>query len=264
MSIYIFLLLVLLILYIILKYYKKESFTQNIVKIKRPSGHFCDTNLDSISDRDYRKNIGDFCKKYPNKNEFNKITTNIIIDKTKINRKKLKILKTKNLKINKIFTNQYIKTKEWKGTVLRKQNLSENEALEMCTDDYLCDGITINDKIPETIFWKSGNIPIKNALIKKYNYEYTITFWIKIDNLNTNWRNIFHHGNTNKHRFPGIWIKPNSTDIYFAITTTKSNVDSWGESLSVSNIPLRKWTQISFIVKNNKVISFVNGSLVEN
>ena len=264
MNIYIFVLLIIITLLYI--NYNRENFTSNLVPIKNVSAHFCDKLLDTTTDNKERHNIGEFCKTYPNTTYFDKITTLIIPNKTSINKKMVKILNTKNLKINKSFNNNYIENTFKNGSLLRKQNLMKNEALTACSNDSICEAVSINNDVKhigKAKFWATGkhSINTKNKTVysKSYNYEYSITFWIKITNLNKSWRNIFQHGNNSKHRFPGVWIKPNSTSLQFAISTTHKDETSWGEQLYIDNVPLNKWCHIAITVKNNTVETYLNG-----
>ena len=266
MNIYIFIVIILILLYININY-NRENYVSNLVPIKSISSHFCDKPLDIITDNETRKNIGNFCKTHPTITYFDKISTLIIPDKTMINKKQIKILNTKNLKILKLFSNTYNENIFNAGKLLREQNLMKLEALSLCSNDALCEAVSIGkniNNIGKAKFWTNGSDTIntqkRTIYSKKYNYEYSIVFWIKINNLNRNWRNIFHHGNINKHRFPGIWIKPNSAGILFAISTTEKNTDTYGESVSIGNVSLNKWHHIAITVKDKMVTTYLDGS----
>lgn len=266
MNIYIFIVIILILLYININY-NRENYVSNLAPIKSISAHFCDKPLDIITDNETRTNIGNFCKTHPTSSYFDKISTLIIPDKTMINKKQIKILNTKNLKIMKLFSNTYNENKFNTGKLLREQNLMKLEALSLCSNDALCEAVSIEkniNNIGKAKFWTNGpqTIDTQKTTVysKKYNYEYSVVFWIKINNLNRNYRNIFHHGSINKHRFPGIWIKPNSAGILFAISTTEKNTDTYGESVSIGNVSLNKWHHIAITVKDKTVTTYLDGS----
>ena len=52
-----------------------------------------------------------------------------------------------------------------------------------------------------------------NLFSKTYNYEYSISFWFKIDNSSNVARNILHLGKDQNSHSPSIWINPNGTKI---------------------------------------------------
>ena len=258
MNTYVYLVLGIIIFLILIRLKEKESFTTSYNNLL--SDYICNKAMD-----DTAFNNEDACKAYPVNTHFNNITTLIIPNKTLINKTQIKILNTADLKITKTVLNNYIENKFTQGTLLRKQNLIKKEALLACDNDSVCEAVSINNKHKNKVkLWGGGthkiNTKNKTLYSKNYNYEYSITFWIKITNLNKTWRNVFQHGNNSKRRFPGIWIKPNSTALQFGITTTHKDTTTYGEALYIENIPLNKWSHIAITVKNNTVETYLNGT----
>lgn len=86
----------------------------------------------------------------------------------------------------------------------------------------------------------------------------TISFWLQINNLGNNWRNIYHVSDGSEgSRTPASWIAPNDT--YISICNSGSG-NGWFPSPSISlNTP----TYFTLVWNNLNVYVYINGALVK-
>jgi hypothetical protein len=104
-------------------------------------------------------------------------------------------------------------------------------------------------------------IPI-NRSVNKDGIEFSYSFWFVISDLtykNGEWKHMFHKGNSSSYpnRAPGVWIHPNNNIIRIYMNTMKEML----EYVDIDNIPLRKWVQMTIVVKNRSLSIYVNGFL---
>jgi hypothetical protein len=108
--------------------------------------------------------------------------------------------------------------------------------------------------------------PINQSQIQSGIVQYSVAFWIRIDDINAGWRNILFHGsgddwsnNVTIDRTPGIWIIPNSTAIHFS-QRSKTNVNPW---TSLDYAPgVNRWYHFVAVVNNTTTDFYINGSKV--
>jgi hypothetical protein len=112
----------------------------------------------------------------------------------------------------------------------------------------------INNIIGE---WSSLNI--------KSNTSMTISFMIKIIEVGSDWRNIFHVTNTGYDccslegdRVPGIWITPQSTTLHISNATTTNGNDVMYTNSILLNTP----TQVDINFNGKYIYVFFNNKLV--
>ena len=123
------------------------------------------------------------------------------------------------------------------------------------------------------IYEKSKNswITLQKNLIGKWgdldidNTNMSVSFWINIEETREKWRNIFHISNQDENcckvgnRVPGVWIRPNNTNIYVTQDLDKAS----NQAKNVTNIELGENTLIVLTWKNdNHFCAYVNGELI--
>jgi hypothetical protein len=110
--------------------------------------------------------------------------------------------------------------------------------------------------------------PINQNQIQSGTVQYSVAFWIRIDDKNPGWRSILFHGsqdswanNATIDRTPGIWILPNSTGIHFS-QRSKQNVNPWTNI--TQNVPnTTVWYHFAAVVNNTSTDFYINGSKVQ-
>lgn len=90
----------------------------------------------------------------------------------------------------------------------------------------------------------------------------TVSFWINITTINSNWRNIFHVSNTNRDccnpgdRVPAVWISPNNASLYIKASSQNNGDDG----LTVSaQLPLNTPIFITIVFNKNTVKTYFSG-----
>jgi hypothetical protein len=95
------------------------------------------------------------------------------------------------------------------------------------------------------------------------NSNMSVSFTINIQNVNGNWRNIFHITNTNNDccnigdRVPAIWITAGAQTLHICNSTTNTGNDY----RYTNNIPLNTDTKIDIVWKGQNVKIYFNGKL---
>ena len=120
---------------------------------------------------------------------------------------------------------------------------------------------------------------------KKYNYipnqllklntstiSYTISYWMQIDHISDiNWIHILSLTNKNScndiskfdnscKQFPGFWISPASNRLNVTLDTQGNT----RELVTVENIKLKQWINITCSIENYSVNIYINGKLYSN
>jgi hypothetical protein len=110
--------------------------------------------------------------------------------------------------------------------------------------------------------------PINQSQLTSGQVQYSVAFWVRIDDKSGNWRTILFHGKDDNHggtassddRTPGIWIQPNSTALHFSHKSTTQN-NPW------TNINFNPGTSIWYhfvaVVNNNSTDFYVNGNKIQ-
>ncbi len=91
----------------------------------------------------------------------------------------------------------------------------------------------------------------------KNNEDFTVEFWLYLRQHPPGaWRSLLHKGGNNKERTFKMSLHPNSNRIHYRISTSAS----WNEGGdSASEIPLKKWTHIVYVKKDNTLQLYMNG-----
>ena len=300
---YLYIILIVLVsIYFFYKYGKKNRVQEDFAQLNLPSfnrfqklsaGYNCTTDMDSLdTDIADEFKIKSFCKQYPNELTLDKLSTTLIDEPLKINKNKIRVFKTKDLNVNSISTGQMFK--ENSAMVLDSvpakanlgiSNLMEDECVAKCKENDICEyAITVNpsyargaNKSLGTCYLynndldrskiKNSGVTNNNSLYRKIKtIEFSIAFWMKIDSNASRWRNIFHHGNNNKDRWPALWIAPNRTDLYFRMRTNEKRSNQWPDGFEVAgrHVQMGRWCHIVFTVSGQSMKAYVNGKLVSS
>lgn len=130
----------------------------------------------------------------------------------------------------------------------------------------------------------SNRFTIKHAT-KRYSYipnqllklttstiSYTLSFWLQINNISEiNWihllsltnkqscSNVSKFDNSCK-QFPGFWLSPNSNRLNITLDTQGNT----RELVTVENVKLKKWINVTCSINNYSVDIYINGKLYTN
>lgn len=135
---------------------------------------------------------------------------------------------------------------------------------------------------------KKTNLFINKSFNKDGGIEFTYSFWMAIKNMDlvnkNKWKHIFHKGerditninSENEHTSlmsPGVFIHPSSNTLRIYLLVPSIELNKTLEYVDISNIPLRKWVNITFTftqqkksISSNKILHnsldvYVNGLL---
>ena len=235
-----------------------------------------ETHQRFIKNKKKRNNLSPFCKKYAGRKTMSDIATILIPNAIKITSNNLKTLSSKELPIYKIWTGKLEKRHGLRmpltnsnrdNNLLRNQHLTELEAINLCSKTSGCEHISVGNITSSSngICHMEPPQNYRNAVInkdytlfsKKFNYEYSISFWFKIDNTSNTPRNILHLGKNKDSHAPSIWISPEGTKLVFWQSTTESlNGEYIGPTQETG---YRKWNHLVYTLKENQVKIFLNG-----
>ena len=264
--------------------HQKESFLSETPEIETVENNIDELKPQAI-DMCYKDTDATFGKK---KADLNKYCDNNAITKFKkqnynyllkgshvINRPKYKEYMTTDIGISKIFTGEFNpiigKQPSTNDNVnLRMLKVMKEEALAIARKDLLCESVTVGNTPTESnfgkaFFWEKC-AELKNATgvttyIKKYNYAYTIMFFIKLDSTNTLLNNFFHHGNETNEYYPSLNIEPNSNTLSINISILNINTGKPSvQYIILEDIEIRQWTHIAIILNSNVLTLFTNGN----
>lgn len=90
------------------------------------------------------------------------------------------------------------------------------------------------------------------------NADFSVAFWVKPNGTTGGWRPLFHKGNSDTERGPGLWLNPGNNRIHFRISTTAA----WNEGTdSVASLPDNTWSHVACVKAGNKWRCYINGVL---
>ena len=286
---YLYLILFSVILFLIFRNHKERI--EHFDKMNNPSfdvfmknnlSYTCDDSTDGLPKWASSKyNIKSFCSKYPSQANIDSMIITLVEEATRVKNKSIKVIESSILPVRIIDTNEVEKLGN--NLVIKKAPIEEKketlltESIELIKKEpkYHFLAIGKNKRDGDAIFY-GGNYStiIKNPYLKNNNnfdlyekiktVEYSIESWIKIDNIDSKWRNIIHHGSKNSTRAPGIWIYPNTIKLGMAFLTTKKR-NSWGEWISfgsIQEIPLKRWCHMIITVSGKIIKCYINGVLL--
>jgi hypothetical protein len=105
------------------------------------------------------------------------------------------------------------------------------------------------------------NLGIKN------NSNMSISFWLNMNTIFPDWRNIFHFTNTNNNccnsgdRNPAIWVNPNGTDLHLASSTYSNQWNNYNNYFQTGTLPSKTELFITIVMDVLNVYVYVNGKL---
>jgi hypothetical protein len=109
--------------------------------------------------------------------------------------------------------------------------------------------------------------PLNSTQMQSGIVQYSVGFWIRIDDLVNNWRNILFHGssddwsnNATIDRTPGIWIIPGSASIHFS-QRSSTDVNPW-TNIAYPAQTKNTWYHFAAVVNNNNTMFYINGTKV--
>jgi hypothetical protein len=109
--------------------------------------------------------------------------------------------------------------------------------------------------------WDWNEQSLLDSILRKPNFSIVIDY--SVQNVNSNWRNIFHYGNSNWIRRPAMWIHPNQEwYMHFRIGTNRSwnsGINFWiPNQFRKRNLPLSlKIDFIQYVNENNNQPCFM-------
>lgn len=90
------------------------------------------------------------------------------------------------------------------------------------------------------------------------NADFSVTFWVKPNGTTGGWRPLFHKGNADTQRGPGLWLNPGNNRLHFRLSTTAN----WNEGAdAITNLPDSTWSHIACVKAGNKWRCYINGVL---
>jgi hypothetical protein len=255
--------------------------------MKYSNGYQCDENMDSIAfDIKNKYKVNSFCDEYPNVPTLDKLSTVFIDTPLEINRTKIRVFSTDDINVNIRSTsemnkdNSNMKVNPNKDSIIGQYNLMQDECVAKCKESDLCEyAISANSRDASlgTCYLHNRKLDLSkvqrgggsatNTMFSKVNtVEYSIVFWIKVDNINKNWRNIIHVGDANIERFPGLWITPRNLGFHASLSTKGTGEKKgWGntEGLIAYNVfQPKKWHHAAFTVNGREASLYVDGKQV--
>jgi len=114
------------------------------------------------------------------------------------------------------------------------------------------------------VIFREASRPVKGKVIKSasdipFTGQYSYMLWLRIEQRNGPWSNIFHKGSVDGTRNPGIWVYPGRSTLH---VRSGSN-SNWNNGCDVSDdLPLGEWTHIVLTHDSQGVRVFRNGKSV--
>ena len=114
---------------------------------------------------------------------------------------------------------------------------------------------------------KKGKLFIEKSFNKDGGIEFSYSFWMVIKNMDlinkNKWKHVFHKGernvtklnNENEHTSimsPGVFIHPSTNTLRIYLVVPSIELNKTLEYVDISNIPLRKWVNITFTFTQQK------------
>lgn len=113
------------------------------------------------------------------------------------------------------------------------------------------------DNTPGQIIGEDAAKRNKIGEIDVFDYsESTFSFWMKIDGYTDNWTSIFHVGNTNLQRYPGVFVHKDSSTLYYRVATVDT---AEGNLDPAPALDLGEWYQITSVFSGGRGTVYFNG-----
>ena len=261
--------LLLVIVFLVLSFicYRKSRSIENFSDInalgewnKNAASYLCDPDLDkSTMEVKFTK----FCDRMINTNDYSKFSK-LIIDKTGD-------YKTMKVNGNSIIYGSQI----GQGWIANRNMTIRGSDLGQYQMDHRTCGKFADTKDNVAAFTKIDGKNVCNlrssskmvrqkgitTYVKENTNQYTYSFWLKLNNVQGSWRNIFRAGTKNDwDRSPGVWIFPNKTAVHIR-ARTHSHWNS-GRDIPDGEIPFKKWVHVAFSINGRKLRAYVNSNKV--
>ncbi len=95
-------------------------------------------------------------------------------------------------------------------------------------------------------------------MIGEADGDFTVAFWVKPNAYTGSWRPLFHKGDSNFTRGPGLWLRPSDNRIHYRLTTTHS----WNEGGDTSGaLEFDEWAHVILIKSASTLDFYINGKL---
>jgi len=116
-----------------------------------------------------------------------------------------------------------------------------------------------------------GSIPVERSNNGDYGIEFAWSIWLNISDVGrtvaNQYHHVFHKGDNNiqtdglnfPNNAPGLYISP-ATNELVVIMNTFTTIK---EEINIPNIPMNKWVHVLIRVENNKLDTYINGSLAK-
>ena len=114
-----------------------------------------------------------------------------------------------------------------------------------------------------------GSITIERSDNKNYGIEFSWSIWLNISDLGktSQYQHVFHKGDNNiqedglnfPNNAPGLYIAPDTNELV-VIMNTFATIN---EEIKIQNVPLNKWVHVLIRVEDNKLDTYINGTLTK-
>ncbi len=267
----IILILTLLVIYFIINRNnknKKEKFAPDSAEVsalnewnENAMSYLCNVSIDSIPDK---YSFVKFCDRMITHRDYKKFITLLVNKPTDF--------KTKEFNSNDFYyapatRHEWLKIKN-KKALGKTLAFIDNKALE-------CEKLA--KEMPNAVAFnatkkgctvKNKKVLVKskgtNVYIKEDTIQYTISFWLKIDTVLPNDRNILWIGDPkNKElRLPSIHVVKNTTALEFSISTEQNNRENM--RIATGYMPFKKWALVTYTLQGKTLRGYINSRLIEH
>jgi hypothetical protein len=120
----------------------------------------------------------------------------------------------------------------------------------------------------------SSSVTILRSDNQKTGLEFTWCIWLNIANINTSqtgmYQHIFHKGDDNYdptgiakvNNGPGMYLSSSSNPTLYVVMNTVSTTNQ-NQTITIDNIPLKKWVHVMLRMQNNIMDVYVNGVVTQ-
>lgn len=88
-------------------------------------------------------------------------------------------------------------------------------------------------------------------------FQYTLSLWIKLPKIASQWRNLVRFGPDDSHRAPSLYVWPNSTNLHYRHATSAD----WNQGFdSITGVLPNVWTHFAVSVSGRVMTAYINGT----
>nr|CAG8648573.1 15640_t:CDS:2 [Entrophospora candida] len=95
----------------------------------------------------------------------------------------------------------------------------------------------------------SENRIVQHDELPVVNDELSVTLYLKVKSISSGWACIFHKGDENSIRTPGLWLWPNKTTLHARFSSNWNRNVGIGETTALS---LDKWHHLSYTLSDSE------------